>query len=113
MQTLDVRHWELFLNKEYKIGEWKFEQVYTRHVTSQCSEAAACIFDSNQLRNEGTQGLNFDNTFTFGLLNFESPIFSFTLILMSFQRYGNPLILVFVTPHFVHRIKLDCPDWNI
>jgi hypothetical protein len=62
MQVLDVRHWELFLNKEYKTGEWKYEQVYTRHVTGHCSEATACIFDANELRSKGTQGsiyLNF------------------------------------------------------
>ncbi|KAG0616554.1 hypothetical protein M758_5G124700 [Ceratodon purpureus] len=55
MQALDVRHWELFLNNEYKTGEWRYEQVHTRHVAGHCDEAAACVFDANQLRSKGTQ----------------------------------------------------------
>jgi hypothetical protein len=58
MQALDVRHWELFLNKEYKTREWKFEQVCTRLMAGPCNEAAACIFDAKQLRSKETQGLN-------------------------------------------------------
>nr|XP_024377371.1 probable F-box protein At3g61730 isoform X3 [Physcomitrium patens] len=57
MQTLDARHWELFLNKEYKDREWKYEQVCMRVVAGHCSEAAACIFDAKQLRSKGTHGL--------------------------------------------------------
>ncbi len=56
MQALDVRHWELFLNEEYRTREWKFEQVYTRHVGGHCNEAAACIFDANELRSKNMQG---------------------------------------------------------
>lgn len=66
MQALDVRHWELFLNEEYKTHEWKFEQVYTRHVAGHCNEAAACIFDANQLRRKDMQGFMF--IYNFGLL---------------------------------------------
>lgn len=58
MQTLDARHWELFLNKEYKDREWKYEQVCMRVVAGHCSEAAACIFDAKQLRSKGTHGTN-------------------------------------------------------
>jgi hypothetical protein len=66
MQALDVRHWELFLNEEYITREWKFEQVYSRHVAGHCDEAAACIFDANQLRNKNMQGFIFKDNF--GLL---------------------------------------------
>ncbi|KAF3777285.1 putative F-box protein [Nymphaea thermarum] len=54
MQTLDARHFELFLHKEYKNGTWEYEDVGSHRVEENCCGAIGGIFDAMHLRSSST-----------------------------------------------------------
>ena len=53
MQTLDVRHFELFLHKEYKDGSWDYVEVGSHTVHCNCLAATAGIFYCMHIRARG------------------------------------------------------------
>jgi hypothetical protein len=58
MQMLEVRHWQLFLHKEYTAQEWQFEPACSHSISHHCSEAGAGVFDVGHFRSKETQGIN-------------------------------------------------------
>ncbi|CAN6444674.1 unnamed protein product [Victoria cruziana] len=54
MQTLDARHFELFLHEEYKNGTWEYEDVGSHRVEENCCGAIGGIFDTTHLRSPST-----------------------------------------------------------
>ena len=52
MQTLDVRHFELFLHKEYKDGSW--DEVGSHTVHCNCLAATAGIFYCMHINSDST-----------------------------------------------------------
>eukprot|EP00253_Pinus_taeda_P009897 PITA_09897 len=61
MQTLDVRHFELFLHKEYKDGSWEYAEVGSHIVQCNCLAATAGIFDGMHIKSDSTLGENLQN----------------------------------------------------
>eukprot|EP00850_Spirogloea_muscicola_P004219 SM000018S03584 [mRNA] locus=s18:154691:155855:- [translate_table: standard] len=57
MQTLDVRHAELFLQHEYQSGEWRHTLESEHKVPSQCVQAASGVFDAMYLNTEETRSV--------------------------------------------------------
>ncbi|CAM6036996.1 unnamed protein product [Sphagnum compactum] len=57
MQMLEVRHWQLFLHKEYTAQEWQFEPACSHSISHHCSEAGAGIFDAGHFRSKETQDI--------------------------------------------------------
>ncbi|CAI5477943.1 unnamed protein product [Closterium sp. Yama58-4] len=49
MQTLDARHYELFLHDEWKCGEWKYEQLASHEAPFHCPQAAGGLFDAGTI----------------------------------------------------------------
>lgn len=56
MQTLDARHIELFLDKEYQGGNWEYQQIGARDVKENMSGASGAIFDMKHLNDASTFG---------------------------------------------------------
>ena len=61
MQTLDVRHFELFLHKEYKDGSWEYVEVGSHTVHCNCLTATTGIFDCMHINSDSTLGENLQN----------------------------------------------------
>eukprot|EP00850_Spirogloea_muscicola_P005730 SM000026S08979 [mRNA] locus=s26:851193:852786:+ [translate_table: standard] len=57
MQTLDVRHAELFLQHEYQSGEWRHTLESEHKVPFQCVQAASGVFDAMYLNTEETRSM--------------------------------------------------------
>ncbi|KAM6600226.1 hypothetical protein CsatA_019835 [Cannabis sativa] len=57
MQTLDARHIELFLNKEYRNGSWKYELVGSHDNQMHADGASGAIFDVEHLRDCSTSAV--------------------------------------------------------
>eukprot|EP00850_Spirogloea_muscicola_P000237 SM000001S04639 [mRNA] locus=s1:1443368:1444530:+ [translate_table: standard] len=57
MQTLDVRHAELFLQHEYQSGEWRHTLESEHKVPFQCVQAASGVFDAMYLNTEETRSV--------------------------------------------------------
>ncbi|KAJ4949966.1 hypothetical protein NE237_026798 [Protea cynaroides] len=54
MQTLDVRHIELFLKEEYKKGSWQYEEIGCHEIKKHTDRASGCIFDIRHLEDCST-----------------------------------------------------------
>ncbi|KAH9325407.1 hypothetical protein KI387_005585, partial [Taxus chinensis] len=57
MQTLDIRHSELFLHKEYKEGKWEYVEIGSHKMESNCNAATAGIFDAMHINTDSTKVL--------------------------------------------------------
>ncbi|KAL5999033.1 hypothetical protein ACLOJK_009983 [Asimina triloba] len=56
MQMLDARHFELFLQEEYKNGAWDYEEIGSRRNEKRFKGAAGGIFDVKYLKSPCTRG---------------------------------------------------------
>ncbi|XP_043689651.1 probable F-box protein At3g61730 [Telopea speciosissima] len=54
MQTLDVRHIELFLNEEFKKGSWQYEEIGSHDIKKHTDWACGGIFDIRHLKDSST-----------------------------------------------------------
>ncbi|XP_077229748.1 putative F-box protein At3g61730 [Tasmannia lanceolata] len=54
MQTLDVRHLELFLQEGYKNGAWDYKDVASHRIEKHCNGASGGIFDIKHLKSSCT-----------------------------------------------------------
>lgn len=56
MQIVDVRHIDLFLNREYQDGSWEYELIGTHDITKHSDSASGGIFDIKHLKDPTTAG---------------------------------------------------------
>lgn len=50
MQTLDARHFELFLREDFKNNSWDYEEIGSRKIQKKCNSATAGIFDVKYIK---------------------------------------------------------------
>ncbi|CAH2063188.1 unnamed protein product [Thlaspi arvense] len=57
MQTLDARHFELFLNEEYKNGSWEYNLIGSHKLQKDAIAACGAIFDLKHLKASSSSGI--------------------------------------------------------
>ncbi|AED94039.1 F-box-like domain superfamily [Arabidopsis thaliana x Arabidopsis arenosa] len=57
MQTLDVRHIELFLSEGYKDGSWDYNLIGSHKLEKDASAACGAIFDLKHLKKSSSSGI--------------------------------------------------------
>lgn len=56
MQTLDARHFELFLSEGYHDGSWDYDVLGSHDINKQAEGASGGIFDIKHLKDQSTSG---------------------------------------------------------
>lgn len=54
MQSLDARHFELFMNEGYQDGSWEYSQICSHEIKKHVDGASGAIFDMKHLTDPST-----------------------------------------------------------